>query len=477
MDKPNTNYFTNHFISKTRSFANDQVSVGFFGVGGTVESLYLDDVAFTHINANCITGKEVTNYTWMERAKELRYIPEYKTTKYCFNTKEDMESYPGHIIQCEIPNPKDNKHTFRHFRVFRTLDMLITFYLDSVRNPKYDGIVCFYESVRGSVKSKFYLDVDISYDSVKDYFTPDEFIDFGNEVMFNLMKHIMKKWVILTKREFKLNLDVIILSASNDLKRSYHLIFPCLVLPNYASRKTVYNFFMDGLDDNYVTHVDKIPYTSFQQFRFIWSDKAGRKRPLQLLNEWDFLGLKGNSGFNHILKHSEEEKFNRVGDKLIFKECMLTCMTNSHYTFYIPNEFLVKSVKKMKDLNLVEEWDIPEVSVDKIPEGFELGEFNGVHGTFFLKRISASMCPKCKRVHENQNGFLSYSEIGSKYQVIQMKGKELGGKFTFHCYQELEGGGVVIDHVLSVGNKKKKKLNSVGLLTSEEEMELIQNLI
>ena len=212
-------------------------------------------------------------------------------------------------------------------------------------------------------------------------------------------------------------------SPDDDNKKSWHIIFNQLIVPNYQAAKHVAKV----LTQTFLTpdeveikkkFVDLGVYTSTRQFRFVFCHKWLSPRVKMLEKSWKYGRFSGQYS-NYI----SELPAGIVVDKAkmefisIFLDSCMSYVQGRKSNAILPSEV----VEVVRPKYIYNDDDFPEID---IPEGYSMYKLEG--NKMMLKREFPSPCMVCDTIHEHQGAFLIWNSFRRKV--------------FFHCYRAIENG-------------------------------------
>lgn len=268
------------------------------------------------------------------------------------------------------------------YRKFRAFEDLGTFYQFMIKEEK---PWYFYEVITDGSRIKPFFDIDL----------PPRFkIEEYDTEVINLANKISS----LIEEE---NVPIIYSSSRGsalEKKVSYHIILDKVYFEKIEYMKGFFDYCKQKIEPEneiqkgILDSFDSCVYKSTQQFRLLWSVKFGAN-----VEERIKLPIYGNS-------ESEVEQF---------KESILTYISESvgiarYYrdeekvkreciTFDVGDELIELVLEKVKDYH----------NLNSLEFCFDL--YQTVNNMLILKRIDKSECIICKRVHENENAYITIS--------------------------------------------------------------------
>ena len=259
---------------------------------------------------------------------------------------------------------------------------------------------CFFEIVIGQSPQKSRFDIDV--DRIKN---PN--ID-NNEIITNLVENINE---ILSQHKVNLDLekDILVFNSHSPKKLSNHVIINNYYHINNLEAKAFYDLVINKMNPKLAEFVDHSVYKPTQQFRIVGCKKMGSS-PTKVLEEiWRYGS--GKIAYEYIEKPTDN------GHKLML-QLEASLLTYVRSCQMLP-EFITREQKQLNTREISEETVTLEeahqalnlyaayggitVSDKRFPYKF-LGIKNNL---LLLKRVKASKCPICTRIHEHENTFLS----------------------------------------------------------------------
>ncbi len=234
------------------------------------------------------------------------------------------------------------------------------------------------------------------------------------KIMNNLVISILK---VFNEYEipFDLARDVLIYSShskegSKEIKRSYHVVIDNYYHDDCLEAQAFCRLVMEKMLPEYRQYVDESVYKSLQQFRLYGNQKRESGRVKIFHDKWY---LNGNEiTYEYPKFNSESEKEIYIFTSSLISNCIYCKPIKS---FRINAKLLMES----KIYKTYTEEDLPESLARRALEvlahsagitiydpifPYKLRKING--NLLDLKRIRASKCKICERIHEHENPFI-----------------------------------------------------------------------
>lgn len=292
---------------------------------------------------------------------------------------------PSEIIKENNDNYIMLSYNLRLAEKFKNFDEM--FHVVDVSETK-----CFYEILSENMKRKMYFDIDINDKNELDI---DKFI---YEVCDIILDILPDSYMLVTKSE-----------NNETTKCGIHIIIINYYVENVYNAKRFYDNIYSNLNEEYKKYFDDKVYKSVQQFRLLFSSKINENRPKRYFKLIPTLNVK-------------------VDRKMLMNLSMIQVIDNfiELEIKKIPENkfFYIESDKKSEPINYNDSDIIEQITDEKVSKILNLVKnkidinsftYSSTKGIFIiLKRIRASMCKNCNRIHENENAFL-YEKNGNIY--------------------------------------------------------------
>jgi hypothetical protein len=237
----------------------------------------------------------------------------------------------------------------------------------------------------------------------------------GNEVKDILIDNIIK---VLEAKGVKLNLatDILVYTShgnvsnvnnNNNTKQSYHIVVDNFCHSNNVEAKAFYHTVMDSIgDSNIVCWVDQAVYSTVQQFRIVGSRKIGSERVKMFNKIWSY--------HNNIITHKYPEEPDSPEHEFVMQLESSIIGFSGNCRFLPPFEPRPDQIKHYEDAEDVTQTDANE-AINLIGLAGKISvtdsrfpyKFMGINGPIvMLKRVRASRCKICDRIHEHENPYL-----------------------------------------------------------------------
>lgn len=319
---------------------------------------------------------------------------------------------------------RDKTNKSKVYRLYTVFESFLKFvrYNMSVKEENR----CFYEIIFGERNQKPRFDIDIDDMSVD-----------GESVKDDLISAAI---CVLSKKNVELNIyeDILIYTSHGDDKQSYHVVFTNWFHNNNIEAKEFYLLILKEMKDEYAKWVDHAVYGKTQQFRMLGSRKMDSQRVKRFKYCWSYKGSK----ISHIYPEEPDPEDDMHKMVMEFEESLITftqgckCLPN-----FAPENTGIKNASTNITNNLYDDIDqsdaldalnkLAKLAGTSVTSSLFPYRFNGVNGQIILlKRIKASRCRICRRIHENENPYLL------------IKGPEKN--IYFHCRRSPNNSGLFI---------------------------------
>lgn len=288
-------------------------------------------------------------------------------------------------------------------RLFTVFDSLFEFatFTRHITDPHR----CFYEIILGDFPQKPHFDIELSrkdHEAIFDTIDPEMVKD---EVIAALLE-------VMTAHGVELNLerDLLLYASHGKDKLSFHIVVDNHCHCNHVEAKQLYQKVLAKLPAALTSLrpavLDHAVYSKKQQFRMMGSQKfnSGRKKVFQ--THWRFRG-------REITYRCVEPPENPQHEYLMHLEASL--VSNTGMCLMLPSFFEPGDARP-------DNFEYKEISAETAQRALQLlADYAGmapddprfpyqildIKGAIIvLKRLRASMCRICSRVHENENPFL-----------------------------------------------------------------------
>jgi hypothetical protein len=287
----------------------------------------------------------------------------------------------------------------RHFSSFETYGDFYMFQekIDSNHHT-------FFEVILGEYPQKTHFDLDIELGT-------DETINL--KVLGENIKMAVVHSINSVYQELKLRSSwkVLVYSSHGNNKCSYHIIIDGYCHETNKEAQYLYEKVVVNIDPLWVKYVDKTVYKSIQQFRLYGSQKYGSGRIKVLDSVYD----SNNQNITSIYR-SELTGEPRFQEYTCFRHSLISNTENC-----IIMNSLAPAKPKASTFTNVDEGDLTDKIVKyaltnlaaKVNMNFNDARFPYAYretkGNFIiLKRLRASRCQICKRIHEHENPYLYF---------------------------------------------------------------------
>lgn len=332
--------------------------------------------------------------------------------------------------------------------------------------------IILHERDRDECFVKFYADIDISREKYEQVGSNKTFEEFGEEVFCKFAEQIMMKLKISGNNIMKFN-------SHGKNKLSYHII----ILEHAFRAKSLeklFEYLTEGMDEKYVQFYDPSVYSKKQQFRLLWNQKWDDNQPSGRVKvhvpRFKIGQGYGDPIYGQQYYDADEQKYvdyqyNNFTQNLdCFEKSLVTYTVGCSRDLALRLEDMgIKAKPKPVIQNLKAE--IKEV-LAMLPEE-EQGKYKaiGKQGSLvLLKRLKPSKCLVCKRIHHNENPFLSV--VNNRVHFNCRRNKDKLTKYLGELKEKEKPDTNAIVQTFVGSNIKKIKFKE-----SQKERDLINALI
>ena len=182
-----------------------------------------------------------------------------------------------------------NEAGAKRFICFDTYEQFKDFYQNETKKN-------YYEVIQNEKASKLYIDLDIKNTSLSN----------AQLVLMQIINNIQS----FTKLFINYECEPIVSEAHSETKKSYHIVFPEIILVNQVQRKIFSDKFSEYLPENIRQFFDKSVYSKNRCYRLLGSSKYGQERPLEPFNNHS----------NKLEDHMVTTQYNSNSKQLKFEE-------------------------------------------------------------------------------------------------------------------------------------------------------------
>lgn len=285
------------------------------------------------------------------------------------------------------------KKDLRLYSFFTSYIQFAKFQLDMRETDR-----CFYEIIFGEASQKPHFDIDIDDPNI-----------VGDNVRDSVITSILS---VLSEKGVTIELarDLLIYTShgKNKIKQSYHIVINNYCHLNNLEAKAFYEAVTKTLPEDIKKWVDHAVYGKTQQFRVVGSQKIGSGRIKTLNNTFTYNGVIYNHSYVEEPDDDDHEMLLQLEEGLVgFASGCSTLPPFSHSSpKYTSTEYentnVLEKVDADEAIDLLAKAGNIQVDDERFPY-----KFNGISGPIvMLKRIKASVCKICHRLHENENPYL-----------------------------------------------------------------------
>lgn len=262
---------------------------------------------------------------------------------------------------------------------------------------------CFYEIIFGEKIQKPHFDIDMELTE----------LGLDKKVINDLISEIVK-----LIPEINLERDICLYSShgkqDNKFKISYHLIINHFYHSNHENAKAFYYMVMKNLPKEYYNNnwIDHSVYSKTQQFRIYGCQKNNSNRIKIFHDEWEFNGQK--------IVHQADELAEDLDMKFLInlEESLIAARISNAKSlpnYEVPLEFQKKKYIRGEDIEYdlaMEALILFAGTVGTTPDNKNFPyRFEKVDSSLvLLRRVKASKCKMCNRIHQHENPYLLITE-------------------------------------------------------------------
>lgn len=323
-----------------------------------------------------------------------------------------LEQLDGKLIVCMM-TPKAKTTDGNDLRLYSFFDSYIDF--ASYQRKFSPERRSFYEVILGGTLQKPHFDIDLNSEELLPIH-PD-LISTGNlikdAVITSIIKVFEEKGVILDPIR-----DILIYTSHNQTKQSYHIIVNNYCHYNNEEAKALYKLVVAKFPEELMPYVKKTidpkVYSPTQQFRILGSQKIGSGRVKVFAKTFTYQ----NQTYEHqYIEPAETPEYEMI---LQLEESLLSSTSSCNIlpSFLDPNNLGYNG----QNGAYAAKYNTEDVTKDLAARAIQLlaslggvtpkdkrfpYQFLGIKGGIIsLKRLKASKCQLCNRVHENENPYL-----------------------------------------------------------------------
>ena len=328
----------------------------------------------------------------------------------------------------------------RRYTYFKSFSYFCDFFHQSPEENK-----CFYELLTSNKPRKPYFDIDMEIKSIE---------NFNQKDMIKKLKKIIHDMIGKDNK-------ILVFSSHTEKKYSYHIIIDGVYLQNYKETEIFFDRIYDKLDSIYKPYFDRSVYKSIQQFRIIGSHKYQKNNTKKIEKDLCY-----NFTYPERYRTKKGKFIYLVSSSLIgnIADSKILC------GFSPPEE------KKILNFGSACEGDIEDILkifyTKYSPDDFQFSSCRETNGNLLiiLRRLNPTYCEDCKRIHQNENPFITV--LGQSRNI------------SFYCRRKDNYGGVNIGslgppkyvdlskiNITDIDNMKQKLEEESFLETEETETE------
>lgn len=268
---------------------------------------------------------------------------------------------------------------------------------------------CFYEVVFGEFPQKPHFDIDIDQSEIGTLDLDTLAVEIRNKV-------IEKVGLVFQVYGIRLQLDrdVLIYSSHGATKRSFHVIINNYCHTDHKEARKLYDKVFEAMATELQypmlgKWVDPAVYSPKQQFRIVGSQKHQSNRPKKFEPVWNYLGQTINHRYIETPESPNHEVILQLEESLISHTSSCNVLPSliepnqeslTNQSNYLTDDISMDLARRA--LQMCAERAKISVNDRKFP--YQIRSVNG--GIISLKRVRASNCQLCNKVHEHENPYI-----------------------------------------------------------------------
>lgn len=363
------------------------------------------------------------NYKWY-------YLLNGRTDKnvYLRGLLDDNPDTENKLLICAQPEPDK-----RYFCLFESYLDFIDYYKTIDDKNKH-----FYEVIMGNLSQKIHFDLDFEVSQNGTVELNDKTIVNSENILELTINSII---TVLSENNVKLDIpkDLLIYTSHGSDKRSFHIVINNYCHSNNLEARKFFNLVFEKLPENIknTKFVDNSVYSIKQQFRILYSSKAGKNRPKKLEKTF----ILNNKQYTHIYPINMDknpEKKEQLEFLYSIEESLISVTSNC---VFLPNFGVeVDSDKKNNNYNMgkninsdmVLDNNLINLCMDALARKFNTHNI----GTYFkINKVQSGMiilqkridynCLICLRNHSSENPLVFLTVYGQCYYYCRRAGSKL----------------------------------------------------
>lgn len=244
----------------------------------------------------------------------------------------------------------------------------------------------FYETIIGDKcqKPKFDIDIPGGTDNVINVII-DRLVESINQTLASLGIRLVH------------NKDILLFQSHGDSKRSIHLVVNNYYHVNNIEARNFYEKVIDCYrslyGEDYLCYIDAMVYSTFQQFRTLWSTKVGTKRHKSIVKNYTSCGVKYSLELEGDVSEQEE----------LFRSSLITYTKNCmHIEGLVSVRHYCGQTELTDDAEIDKALSLMNTVMPNNPFVYDSVK----DGYIIMKREAPSYCPVCDREHEKENPYI-----------------------------------------------------------------------
>jgi hypothetical protein len=282
---------------------------------------------------------------------------------------------------------------------------------------------CFYEVIFGEFPQKPHFDIDIDQSDIGTLDLDTLALEIRDAVI---------RQVILILNEYGITLhldrDVLVYTSHGPTKRSFHLVINNYCHVDHKEARRLYDRVFDGISKE-LTYpmlnkwIDPAVYSSKQQFRIVGSQKFKTNRPKKFESVWTYQGQTIQHRYIEPVESPSHEYILQLEESLVSHTSSCNILPSLMDPAQVTDEPTTNpAIYRSEDVStdlarraLQMCADKAGISIHDRKFPYQIRSING--GIISLKRVKASRCQICNKVHEHENPYIFIIESNGTKNV------------------------------------------------------------
>jgi hypothetical protein len=283
---------------------------------------------------------------------------------------------------------------------------------------------CFYEVIFGEFPQKPHFDIDIDQSDIGTLDLDTLALEIRDAVIRQISVIFQEYGITL-----HLDRDVLIYTSHSSTKRSFHLVINNYCHVDHKEARRLYDRVFEGVAKELAypmlnKWIDPAVYSSKQQFRIVGSQKFKSNRPKKFESVWIYQGQTIQHRYVEPAESPSHEYILQLEESLVSHTSSCNILPSLIDPSQVPDETTPTNslLYRTEDVSMDLARRALQMCADKAGISifdrkfpYQIRSING--GIISLKRVKASRCQICNKVHEHENPYIFIIESNGTRNV------------------------------------------------------------